>query len=236
MLVSVTAGIDLSAYATGWLDNVQNIELNTTYDESCDPTDYYLDYYYYDAFKFNLGMIGTINLYIESKNNLFFVSHSYPTFYYIYDANDTSNYLYKFSEGAYYDSGRGIYSLSENSTLPKGSYYLFAKYYHYGHEGTYNFSLNFQPNICKPSNFKVSTRNTTSLKLSWSKVGGVSGYQIQQYKSNKWRTIKNTTSNSCTVSSLKAGTTYKFRVRSYKTVNGKKYYSAWSKVQSIKCK
>ena len=32
------------------------------------------------------------------------------------------------------------------------------------------------------------------------------------------------------------GKTYYIRVRAYKTVNGTKYYGAWSKVKSIKCK
>lgn len=50
------------------------------------------------------------------------------------------------------------------------------------------------------------------------------------------KTIANTTATSCTVKSLKAGTAYAFRVRAYKTVNGTKYYGAWSKAKTVKTK
>ena len=35
---------------------------------------------------------------------------------------------------------------------------------------------------------------------------------------------------------LTAGKTYYVRIRAYKTVKGKKYYSAWSKVKDAKVK
>ncbi|MDD6603815.1 MAG: fibronectin type III domain-containing protein [Eubacteriales bacterium] len=78
-----------------------------------------------------------------------------------------------------------------------------------------------------PSTLKVSTRNNTSLKLSWSKVSGASGYQLQQLSGDTYKTKATTSSTSATVSNLLAGKNYKFRVRAYKTVNGKKYYSSW---------
>ncbi|MGN0458958.1 MAG: fibronectin type III domain-containing protein [Eubacterium sp.] len=227
MLFSITAGTTLTAQAGGWLDNVKEIELNTTYTDSCDATDYYLSYYYYDSFKFNVDLKGTINLYIESENPYYFYDSWYPAFYYIYNANDTTNYLYKFSGNYYYDSGRGMYFISEDFSLPKGLYYLVAKYYYGEHDGTYNFSLNFKADVTKPSTFKVSTRNTTSLKLSWSKVGGVSGYQLQQKSGDTWKTKVTTTATSATLSKLTAGKSYSFRVRAYKTINGTKYYSSW---------
>lgn len=79
---------------------------------------------------------------------------------------------------------------------------------------------------------KVSTRKTTSLKLAWTKQSGVTGYEVQKYDSKKkaWKAYKTITSNtnSVTASKLTAGATYKFRVRSYKTVGKSKYYGAYS--------
>lgn len=79
---------------------------------------------------------------------------------------------------------------------------------------------------------KVSTRKTTSLKLAWTKQSGVTGYEVQKYDSKKkaWKAYKTITSNtnSVTASKLTAGVTYKFRVRSYKTVGKSKYYGAYS--------
>lgn len=39
-----------------------------------------------------------------------------------------------------------------------------------------------------------------------------------------------------TVKKLKKGKTYRVRTRSYKKIDGKKYYSGWSKMKSVKVK
>ena len=38
------------------------------------------------------------------------------------------------------------------------------------------------------------------------------------------------------ITGLKKGKTYYVKVRTYKTVKGKKYYSGWSKVKTVKVK
>lgn len=82
-----------------------------------------------------------------------------------------------------------------------------------------------------------------SFKLTWKKVNGVSGYQIKYSTSKKFtkKTTKYTYSKgnkkfSKTISKLKGGKKYYVKVRSYKIVNGKKVYSSWSKVKSVKTK
>lgn len=88
----------------------------------------------------------------------------------------------------------------------------------------------------KTTGLKVSTRKTTSLKLTWTKQNGVTGYVVQKYdtKSKKWKNYKTLSSNtnSITASKLTAGTEYKFRVRSYKTIGKTKYYGAYSSTLS----
>lgn len=74
------------------------------------------------------------------------------------------------------------------------------------------------------------------------KVSGVKGYQIQlatdkKFKKNKKSiTIKKQKTTKNKVKKLKAKKKYYVRVRTYKTVKGKKVYSSWSKVKSIKTK
>ena len=56
MLFTITTGVDLSAYAAGWADYAQEIELNTVYSESASTTDCSImdgsGYtYYYDLVK-----------------------------------------------------------------------------------------------------------------------------------------------------------------------------------------
>jgi len=229
MLLSIATGVDLSAYALGWVDYAQNIDLNCTYIESQEPTDYYIEGYYgntyYDAFKFTVPINGAVTIKIDNDSDGCYARYSY---YMLYKASDLDNEICNF-ERFYgdYSSARGVYCGSKSVNLSAGTYYLTVEYHHTC-KGNYDLTVSYKPSLSKPSTLKVSKRNTTSLKLSWNKVSGVSGYQLQQYKGNKWTTVKNTTSNTYTVSKLKAGTTYKFRVRAYKKISGKNYYSGWA--------
>lgn len=81
-----------------------------------------------------------------------------------------------------------------------------------------------------------------SVKVTWKKVKGIKGYQIQYStnkkfkKGNKTITVKSTKSTSATIKKLKSKKKYYVRMRTYKIVNGKKVYSAWSKAKSVKVK
>ncbi len=88
-----------------------------------------------------------------------------------------------------------------------------------------------------------SAKNSKSKKatVKWKKVSGVTGYQIQystskSFSSKKSTTVKGASKVSKTLSKLKKGKTYYIRIRSYKTVSGTKYYSAWSSKKSVKIK
>ena len=81
-----------------------------------------------------------------------------------------------------------------------------------------------------------------AIALTWAKVKGVKGYQIQvatdkKFKKNKKTvTIKKQKTTKKTVKKLKAKKKYFVRIRTYKTVNGKKVYSSWSKAKTVKTK
>lgn len=81
-----------------------------------------------------------------------------------------------------------------------------------------------------------------SVKVTWKKVKGIKGYQIQYStnkkfkKGNKTITVKSKKSTSATIKKLKSKKKYYVRMRTYKIVNGKKVYSAWSKAKSVKVK
>ncbi len=92
-----------------------------------------------------------------------------------------------------------------------------------------------------PSSFKGSATAFDTIKLTWGKVSGASGYQIQRYNSSKgkYSTVKTVTSGSTksySNKSLNSSTKYKYRIRAYITVSGNKTYSAWSDVISVKTK
>ena len=81
-----------------------------------------------------------------------------------------------------------------------------------------------------------------AILVTWKKVSGVNGYEIQvatdkKFKKNKKTVnIKKQKTTKTTVKKLKAKKKYYVRVRTYKIVNGKKVYSSWSKVKSVKTK
>ena len=94
-------------------------------------------------------------------------------------------------------------------------------------------SLNF---TIKPKTTSLSklTAGKKQLKVTWKKNSAVSGYQIQYSTSKKFTspktvTVKGYKTTSKTIKNLKAKKTYYVRVRTYKTVDGKKVYSDWSK-------
>lgn len=95
--------------------------------------------------------------------------------------------------------------------------------------------------IIKKPTLKASATSTSKIKLTWNKISGANGYQIQRYDSakKKWVTLKTITSGSTvsyTNSGLKKNTTYKYKIRSYKTVRGNKIYSYYCDAKSAKTK
>ena len=63
----------------------------------------------------------------------------------------------------------------------------------------------------KAKSIKVDT--SSSFKLTWSEVKGAEKYEVYQYVSKKWKKIATTEKTSYTVKKLKAGSSYKFKVR-----------------------
>ena len=101
-----------------------------------------------------------------------------------------------------------------------------------------------QVSVAKPKSVKPKTVKAAkkAVSVEWNKVSGVSGYEIQlatdkKFKKNKKTvTIKKQKTTKTTVKKLKAKKKYYVRIRTYKIVNGKKVYSSWSKVKSVKTK
>ena len=88
---------------------------------------------------------------------------------------------------------------------------------------------------------KVSTpkvvKSGTKVKVSWTNIEGETGYQISRAAkksgTNIVSTFKTTTGKSKTVKAQK-GKKFYYKVRAYKTVNGKKVFGPWSYVKGFK--
>ena len=84
--------------------------------------------------------------------------------------------------------------------------------------------------IANVAKFSATALSQTAVKLSWSRNTIASGYVIEQYKGGKWTQInvirdKNVTT--MVVGSLAKGTTYTFRMKSFKTVDGSNRFSEY---------
>lgn len=89
---------------------------------------------------------------------------------------------------------------------------------------------------------KVVSPKKARVKVTWKKDSKASGYQVV-YASNKSFTknvttvsVKKNTKTSATIKKLTSKKRVYVKVRSYKTVNGKKMYGKYSKVKSVKVK
>lgn len=98
--------------------------------------------------------------------------------------------------------------------------------------------------VSKPKSAKIKKVKAAkkAIAVEWKKVSGVKGYQIQvatdkKFKKNKkTATVKKQKTTKVTIKKLKAKKKYYVRMRTYKTVKGKKVYSSWSKVKTVKTK
>ncbi|MDE8703025.1 hypothetical protein PZH32_08635 [Adlercreutzia equolifaciens] len=86
----------------------------------------------------------------------------------------------------------------------------------------------------------LKTAKKRVIKVAWKKVAGVTGYQVQyaankQFKLSLTKTVK-ASATSVSLKARYAKKRYYVRVRAYKTVSGKKYYSKWTAVKSVTTK
>ena len=119
--------------------------------------------------------------------------------------------------------------------------------------GTYKVTIKFigKYSGTKTLTFKINPPKTTLKKVTPAndalkvtvnkKTTQVTGYQIQYstsktFKKTTTKTIKSAKTTSLTLNGLKNKATYYVRVRTFKTVDGVKYYSGWSTYKTAKTK
>lgn len=101
-----------------------------------------------------------------------------------------------------------------------------------------------KPVVGKVSTFKINNKTKNKLKLTWKKMSGAAGYEIQYSTSKKYKKatkVKVSKSKKAyTIKKLKSGKKYYVRIRAYKTykdASGKKQtvYGKWV-AKNVKCK
>lgn len=98
-----------------------------------------------------------------------------------------------------------------------------------------------QPSKPAKTSIKKISPGKKSITVKWEKNSNISAYQVQIATNKKFTKNKKTfkvskKSTKVKIKNLKAKKKYYVRVRSYKTVNGKRNYSSWSAIKAVKTK
>lgn len=146
---------------------------------------------------------------------------------------DWGVYLYKYNGGGEYAqlAYEDVCVSDGNYTFPTqglsaGTYFVKVSGCNSACGCQYGVTVNYS--VGKPGKFRVSSRGSNSLKLAWNKPAGATGYQLQRKSGNSYKTLATVKGTSYTHKSLTAGAGYTYRVRAYRTVGGKNYYSGWA--------
>ena len=134
---------------------------------------------------------------------------------------------------------------SSKSSKKIGRYYVTVS-----GKGNYSGTVKAEYTIVPPrTKLRKAAAGKKSAKVTWKKLSRklagqrITGYEIQYSTSKKFKRsskvtktvrVKGWKKTSKKIKKLKKGKKYYFRVRTYRTVNKKKYYSAWSKARKAR--
>ena len=143
---------------------------------------------------------------------------------------------------------------SAGKALVKGTSYKVSTPSGRKNVGKYNYKITFKGNykgtktvsftiLPKATNISKLKAESKGITVNWKKQATqTSGYQIQVATNSKFtknvkkKTVSGSSNTSKEITNLKAKKKYYVRIRTYKTVKGKKYYSSWSSAKTVTTK
>lgn len=159
------------------------------------------------------------------------------------NADGYNVYYKKASEKSYKFFGCPAYEFTNVTNLEDGVKYVFKVVPYVGFKSTYYNDDSYKTasitTLKKISTPTIKKYSSGKVKVQWDNISGESGYQISKSTSkSKNGTLYNytTTTGKSKVITATKGKTYYYKVRAYKTVDGKKIYGPWSSVKSYKLK
>lgn len=158
--------------------------------------------------------------------------------YLVYSVNQETGQLKKIKT-----TSAKSYTVSKLKAGEKYTYQIFAYKKAKGNvlKSANGKSITFKTKLNKPAqptNFAVNVYGDGSVTLKWSKAKNATGYNLYKYDSAKKAYVKykSTKEKTIKISGLKDGTDYKFKLTSYRSVNGKVIESAFSSVLTVEGK
>ena len=144
-------------------------------------------------------------------------------------------YIYINTDCYEYNLNKAKFYLNGRQTNQECGYNSKYKYYYL--VGYHKFVIGDK--VDKPTGFAVESATSSSVSLKWDKNANASGYEIEQYKGGKWtqiNVIKDKNVTTMVVSPLAKGTTYSFRMKSFKTVDGSNRFSEYISAKATTAK
>ena len=158
-----------------------------------------------------------------------------------WDKNETANgavvEMYKNGKWEVVSTKTSNTAVSHKITgLKAGTQYKFRVRAYINDEGgriysVYNVTLNEVTAPAAVTNFRSVISAKTAIRFNWNKNTAVDGYEIDMAVGSNWvkqATIEGGNSVAYAQTKLAPDTAYRFRIRAYKTVDGKKIYSAYT--------
>jgi hypothetical protein len=104
--------------------------------------------------------------------------------------------------------------------------------------GSYCSGVTFYTAPATPTLKSATSSSSKKVKVKWKSVSGVSGYQVRwsttkDFSSNYKSTLVDASNTSTTIKTASSKKYYYVKVRSYKTRNGEREYSSWSKIIKV---
>ena len=90
--------------------------------------------------------------------------------------------------------------------------------------------------VSNVKSFRKISATSSELIIGWAKNNSAEGYIVEQYKGGKWTEVLRTYTNNTVgfiAGDLKAGTTYTFRIRAYKTSGDTVIYSNYTRLAAM---
>ncbi|MBQ9517806.1 MAG: fibronectin type III domain-containing protein [Eubacterium sp.] len=212
MMMSAFAGFSITAEAKEWkksnvlLAQYSGQLVSYENDDEYTITISSLDY---------VEMVITSNIPMDVDIDPDLYAYPFKSFF----ARDVTKYTFRFFES------RGTFTIRISKGMAAGF------------NSTGNYKIKFYNRTPKPS-VKKLTAQKKAFAVEWGKKSGVTGYQIQystdaNFRNAKKVTVKGADNTSKKILKLNKGKNYYVRVRTFKTYDGKRYYSSWSAKKTV---
>ena len=225
---------ETNVMADGWMAYVQNGSLNTWISGVRSEGDY-VDYdilveTYADFYKVTVPAKGMLTI----KTNGTDSEDGYNSYPSIAVYNGKTQQIY--DRWYYYANYDSAYDIRYDSiSVSAGTYYVEI----YAGSKEYQLYIGYTPTVTQTRITNVKSYKK-AIKVYWDKASGISGYQLQYATKKNMKNAKTITlksnKRSKKITGIKKNKKYTVRIRAYKTINGKNYYSSWSNKMTKKTK